>query len=133
MILVTTFVAVGVFAAALWWLGVTAAAAEVMAVTRSAVATIKDSALNDSQREARVQQAALRMISLFGSIVVRGVLAVVASVAPIGAAHLTGVVSASDVIRFLSRWDVALVSTAVMVTGYAMRGQLWPHSRTTPR
>lgn len=132
MILATTIIAIGVFTATLWRLGITTVAADVLGLTRSVLVTVRNDAVDDFERERVVRRAALRMFSMFVSIVTRSLLAIAASFAPIGAAHLAGVVDAAEVLSFLSRWEVVLTATAIMIAGYAGKERLWPPSHTTP-
>ena len=43
-------------------------------------------------------------------------------------AGLTGLVGIDDVILYLSRWDVILIVSIVIIAGYVIGTRLWPSS-----
>ncbi len=120
--------AVALFALALWGLGILRAGAEVFAVARGAVAALRDPGLDDAAREAAVQRASLRLFGAFFSILARSALALLLSFAPIWLAETAGVVTSDAVMVYLSRWDIIVVVSIVMLAGYRLRMLLWASS-----
>ncbi|GAB4394462.1 MAG: hypothetical protein Tsb0032_19840 [Kiloniellaceae bacterium] len=112
---------VAVFALALWGLGMPRIGAEVLAVARGAVTTLRDPRLDDDARETAVQRAALRLFAAFFSILARSILTLLLSFAPIWLADTTRLAAQGEVLVYLSRWDIILVITIVMLAGYRLR------------
>jgi len=119
---------VAAFVAALWWSGVLESAGRAITAARDTAGVMRDATLDDLQRERAAQQASLVLLALCASIVGRSLLALAASAVPIVAADWSGLASSGDVIAFLSRVDVIVVASAVMVVGYLARRRLWPSS-----
>jgi hypothetical protein len=119
---------VAIFALALWGLGIVRAGAGVLAVARGAVAALRDPKLDDAAREAAVQRASLQLFGAFFSILARSALALLLSFAPIWLADTAGVVTSEAVLVYLSRWDIILVVSIVMLAGYRLRTLLWASS-----
>jgi hypothetical protein len=115
-----------ILAVAFWVSGVMRVSAGVLTTTQNAAAIMRDPALDDLQREKAIQRASLRLLGDFGSILVRGVLSLAISFAPIWLADVTGLASSRAVIDFLSRTDVIVVASVVMVVGYVIRVRMWP-------
>ena len=97
-----------------------------MSIAASATAAIRDSELDDEAREKAVQRASLRLIGTFFSILGRSALTLLASFLPIWLVGLTDLAAPEDVISFLSRWDVMVIVTVVVVAGYLVGRRLWP-------
>lgn len=119
---------VALFALALWGLGILRAGAEVFAVARGALAALRDPGLDDDAREAAVQRASLRLFGAFFSILARSALALLLSFAPIWLADAASLAARADVLFYLSRWDILVVITIVMLAGYRLRTLLWASS-----
>jgi len=113
------------FLVALWLLRLVPTAAGALATAQGAVAAMRDPALDDMAREKAVQAASLRLMGAFASIVARGALSLGASLLPIWLADLTGLAAVGAVIDFLSRWDVIVIATVVILAGYVIRVRLW--------
>jgi hypothetical protein len=119
---------IGVFIAALCLLGIVGRAGAALAVTRGAVAALRDPGLDDEARERAVQRASLKLFSAFLSILARSVLALLLSFAPIWLADAAGLAAQDEVLFYLSRWDNIVVVTIVMLAGYRLRMLLWASS-----
>jgi hypothetical protein len=128
VIAATAVVAAGTFLGAMWLFGVVGAATDAFVVANSAMAAMRDLALDDGAREAAVQRASLRLLSGFGSILIRGLMAVAASLVPIWFADAAGFAASGRVFEFLSRWDVIVATSGVMAIGYLARRHLWRSS-----
>ncbi len=59
-------------------------------------------------------------------ILVRSALAFLASFLPIWIASLAGLATIEDVLRYLSRWDVIVIASMVVIAGYVIWMRLWP-------
>lgn len=125
MMVATAVAAIGVFLVAFWLFGVVPASAGALAIARGALAAMRDTELDDAAREKTVQRASIRLLGTFVSIVVRGALAVGASLLPIWVADAAGFAKSDQVIAFLSRWDVIVIASIVIVLGYLVRVRLW--------
>lgn len=132
MIVATAIASVATFAVALRLLGVARVAGDALAAARRSIETMRDADLDDLAREKAIQQAALRLFGTFASILMRGLLAVAASLAPIWLGVLAGLVTSAPVFQFLSRSDVILAVSVAMIAGHVMRKRQWLFSRTTP-
>jgi hypothetical protein len=126
VIAATALASIGIFVGALWVFRVARVGAGVLAIARHAVAAMRDENLDDRAREKTVQRASIQLIGAFVSILVRGALAFLVSFLPIWLASLTGLASAEDVFRYLSRWDVIVIASIVVIAGYVIRMRLWP-------
>lgn len=125
MIIAVALASIGFFLGAMWLFNVAGVATDALATARGAIATMRDQHIDDAVREQAVQRASGRLICVFASILVRGALAFGASVLPIWLAHQAGVVRSEEIITFLSRWDVMLMATVVIVIGYLIWNRLW--------
>jgi hypothetical protein len=120
MIVATAITSIGVFILAFWLFGVARVAASVLTTTRDAITILRDDSLDDLAREKKLQCASLQLIGSFISIFVRSALALVTSFLPIWLASLTGQVTIENVILFLSRWDVIVGATLVVIVIYVI-------------
>jgi hypothetical protein len=128
-VIVTTAAAtIAVFVVALWLFRVVPASANALTIARGALGAMRDATLDDAARETAVQRASLRLLRTFVSILLRGTLAVGASLLPIWAADTAGLAASAEVIDFLSRWDVIAITSMVIVLGYLVRTRLWAPS-----
>ena len=126
MIAIVALVSVLLLAAALDRVGVMQEAAAAMGTAQNAVTAIQDSSLDDRARERAMQQASVRLLGHFASILGRVAVALVVSFSPVAIAEWAGIATAVSVITFLSRLDVILIATVGMVIGYLIRTRLWP-------
>jgi hypothetical protein len=115
-----------ILAVALWVSGVMRVSAGVLSTTRNATAILRDPALDDMAREKAMQRTSLKLLADFGSILLRGGISLAVSFAPIWLADVTGLASSRAVMDFLSRVDVVVVASIVMVAGYLLRVRMWP-------
>lgn len=125
MIAAVGIASIVLFLVALWLFRLVPTAAGALATAQGAVGAMRDEALDDAAREKAVQSASLRLMGAFASIVVRGALSLGASLLPIWLADVAGLAAGNDVIDFLSRWDVIIIATVVIVAGYVIRIKLW--------
>jgi hypothetical protein len=118
-------VSIGVFLVALWLLRLVPAAAKAVATALSATETMRDENADDAAREKAAQAAALSLLGSFFSILIRGTLAIGLSAVPIWLGDLAGMAPFDAAIAFLSRWDVIVVSSIVIIIGYTVGSRLW--------
>ena len=118
MIAATAIASIVLFIAAQWLFGVARAGVGVLGVAGRAMAAMGDEALGDEAREKTMQRAAIELLRALVSIVFRSALALLASLLPIWLASSTGWAGTDDVFRFLSRWDVLVVASIVIIAGY---------------
>lgn len=126
MIAATGYLSIGVFAVALWLCGVVRVGAGVLQTARSAVAALRDEALDDAAREKAVQGASIRLFGAFLSILARGALALAISLVPVALAVAAGLADSRAVVAFLSRWDTVVIGSAAVCLGYVAKARLWP-------
>lgn len=125
MIAGTAVASIATFMIALWRLGIVRLAAAATTTTHTALATLRDSALDDAAREKAMQVASLRLFAACGSLVVRIALAAALSLAPIWLANASGLAAADVVFSFLTGWRGALIATALAVVLYGVRMPPW--------
>ena len=126
MIALIAIVSVFLLAVALDRVGVVRVATAAMGTAQGAMASMQDGSLDDRAREQAMQQASIRLLGHFASIVGRVALALIISFVPVAIADRFGVASAASVIEFLSRLDVILIASVAMIVGYVIRIRLWP-------
>jgi hypothetical protein len=127
MIAGTAIACVAVFLIAFSGLRVTQAASGGLAIARGAMTLLSDRTIDDDARERAVRQASIRLFSASASIAVRAVLAMLVSFVPVLIAETAGVATLTDVVAFLSRWDVMVITTLVIV-GYVVTKRAWQPS-----
>ena len=128
MIAATATASIIVFLVALWLARVVPASAGAVAIARGALAAMRDAELDDAARERAVRRASLQLLATFFSILVRGAVAIGASLVPIWLADAASLAASDQVIEFLSRWDVIVIASIVIVIGYLVRMWLWAPS-----
>jgi len=126
VIVATAIVSIVAFLVALWAFGVVRVGASTLATVQGAANVLTDSSLDDAAREKAVQRASLRLFGDFVSIAVRGGLSVAAAILPLWLAAWLDLAPIDDVVRFLSRWDVMIVATVVIVAGYVAARRFLP-------
>jgi len=117
-----------IFISALHFFGVIRVATGVLTTAQSAFVSLRNDSLDDRTREKELQKATLKLFGAFFSILFRTMLTFFVSLAPIWVASLIGLVKIGDVIRYLSRWDVILISSVLIVIGYVV----WRRFRSYP-
>jgi len=125
----TTAIAIAVIAAfivAFRALRILTIAREAWVVTRSATAAMRDPARDDAAREAVARQAARSLFAATLRILLRGALALALALVPAILASLAGLKPLDAVIAYLSRPDVILATTAVILAGWLAGLRLWP-------
>lgn len=125
MITATAITSIGTFIFALWLSGVVRVASSVMGTARDALGVMHDESIDEMVRERAVQRASLRLMGAFTSILLRGALAFLASLVPIWIADLAGLAGIDEVTKYLSRWDVIVAATGLIVAGYVFWTRLW--------
>jgi hypothetical protein len=130
MITAIAILSIGVFIFALHLFGIIRVASNVLPTARAAFTSPRDNSLDDRAREKELQHAALQLLGAFISIFIRSMLTFLASLAPIWLASLMGLVKIEDVTRYLSRWDVILTTTVLILAGYVIWIRLRPSSKT---
>ncbi len=115
--LVASVLTVLLFLIAFYGLGVIRVARGALSQTRGAVAVMRDQDLAEDDKEAAVRRAALGLLAATASIVVRSIGCLLISAIPIYALAAVGVTTPEAVFAFLSRWDVILISSAVIAGG----------------
>jgi hypothetical protein len=124
MIAATAAAVIAVFLVAFRVCRVVPASTDALTISRGALAALRNPDLDDAARETVARQASLRLLRAFVSILVRGGLALAASLLPIWIADIAGIAPSEGVIAFLSRWDVILVASTAIVLGYLVWGRL---------
>ena len=129
MIIAIAILSIGVFICALHLFGVVRVASGVLVTAQDAFTVLRDNSIDDRAREKEIQHAALKLLGAFISILIRSMLTFLASFAPIWLASLMGLVKIEDVTRYLSRWDVIVITTVLIVAGYVVWIRIRPSSK----
>jgi hypothetical protein len=122
----TGIVSVALFVVILWATGAVRAASGVLTTARESMTVMRDRGVDDRARERAMQQASVRLFGDFVSILARVLLSFGVSLFPIWAANRVGLAAWQRVVDFLSRADVALAISGVMLLGYFAVSRLWP-------
>lgn len=130
MIAATAIFSIGVFIFGLRQFGVLRIASTAVITTQEAVETLQDKSIDDRTREKKIQHAALKLLGAFISILIRSMLTLLSSFAPIWLASYVGWVEVNDVLSYLSRYDVIAITTALMIAGYFIWIRLLSSSKT---
>ena len=117
IVIIAIFSVVG-FLVAFWFLRVLREASAATTTALNAINVISDNELDDRVKEATARKASVELAIGFVSIAVRSAGSVIAAAVPILAADKLGIAPASDVIGFLSRWDVIVVCSAIFGGAY---------------
>jgi len=126
MVAFTASISILVFVAALWLLRIVPLATSAISASRRALETLGDKALDDLDREKAMQSASLSLLKIFFSILIRGCLALLASLLPIWLADRAGIADGQGVVEFLSRIDVILVASVVLLAIYFLARRARP-------
>lgn len=114
------------FVVVFWKAGVVEAAQKAIATASRAGKVMSSKELDDHTKEKEVQKAAIGLVGSVFSIALRSLIALLAAAVPIYGADAAGLATTDGVIDFLSRWDVIIIVSAVMVAGYFAGRRLWP-------
>lgn len=125
MIIAVAVASILAFVLVFWKAGVVPAAQKAIATASHAGKVMSSKELDDEVKEKEVQKAAIGLLGSVGSITIRSVLSLVGAAVPIYGAEAAGLVSADAVIDFLSRWDVIIIVSVVMIAGYLLGRRLW--------
>ena len=125
MIIAVAVASILAFVRVFWKAGVVPAAQKAIATASHAGKVMSSKELDDEVKEKEVQKAAIGLLGSVGSITIRSVLSLVGAAVPIYGAEAAGLVSADAVIDFLSRWDVIIIVSVVMIAGYLLGRRLW--------
>ena len=93
---------------------------------RQAMEAMRDQALNDLERERAVQKASITLLGQFWSMLYRTFLTILAAAGPIYLADILGLNKATTTIGFLSRVDVIVSISILLIVAFWLRGKLWP-------
>ncbi|MGI9356147.1 MAG: hypothetical protein ACR2PF_13420 [Rhizobiaceae bacterium] len=118
MIYLAAILALGFAGVAIWLSGLVPASAKAMVTSRSAVQTMLDGDKEDEEKERILQQDSLKLIGNLGSILLRGVVVIAASLLPLVVFDKANLASISDSTALLMRWDVILVASIIATLIY---------------
>ena len=90
------------------------ASLDAVSTAREAAGVMRDPALDDDEKESRVQAAALRLFKLFATITLRVVVALALPALAVALLTWIGAVEAEAVLDAALSWPVIVVSTVVM-------------------
>lgn len=89
-------------------------------ISRDAVASMWDPSLDDDDaREIAVRRAALTLFATSGSLTLRGFAAIAAAVLPIVLADWAGIVAHEQILAFIERLDVIVITALIALIAYA--------------
>lgn len=126
MIIAIALTSVVIFLLAFAVLGIIPVASNATRTAREAVATLRDPALDDEAREKSIQKYSISLFGSFASILIRSIAALLFAALPVYAADRLDFAAADEVTQFLSRWDVIVLLSAVICTGWYLKSRLWP-------
>ena len=113
---------IAAFVLAFWATAIARVATDALATAQGALAALRDPSLDDAAREKAVQQASLRLMGAFASLLLRGAAVVGAAALPIWLGSLAGLAESGEVLRYLSSWPTILVSSLALTAAFV----LWP-------
>ena len=93
---------------------------EVISIGQQAIATLRNAALSDDEKERKMQQDSLRLLRLLFVLISRSLLALLLPLALIWLSGLAGLFSFEGVLGMFMRWDFILGSTALGIATYAV-------------
>jgi hypothetical protein len=114
-----------VFLAAFRLSGIVGVALSAIEIALPTVSAMRDSSLDDDDRERAVRAASLRLFGVFFSLLLRSLLVLLVSVALIWGAEQAGIAQSEAVIILLTRWDVILGSTVSICALYVLKVRVW--------
>jgi len=115
MVVLVASLGVAAFLIGFRFSGVVPAAGRALGTAREASAVLRSPALHDDEKEAAMRKAGVSLLRSALSILLRGLTALLAALVPILLADLAGLADAGATFAFLSRWDVILVMSLVMI------------------
>lgn len=120
MITITAIASICVFVFAFKISGAVRVGADVLVKVQKAFATINDDSIDDEKREKDLKRASIELFGAFISILIRSVLILIASFFPILVADILGLAMTKDVINYLSRWNVIVITTFLLIVYYIL-------------
>lgn len=87
----------------------------VFEISNQAMAVMRDPALDDEAREKAVQKASIQLFGSFFGLAFRFAAAIAGAVLPLWLADLSGWISLAESMAFLSRIDVLIITTVMML------------------
>lgn len=118
MTILISALSVVLFVFVFWLFNIVPICAKAVFVARGTYAIIRDDDCDDLVRENEIQNASLKLLKIFLSLFVRGLLVLALSMAPIILADKLNIVRGDDVVAFLSRIDVIIVLSIALTIGY---------------
>lgn len=120
MTVITVLLAIGGFVIVLLMSGIVGLSQGVFMKVQQVYAVVHDNRLSDYQREKELQRISFQLFGIFFLLLVRIALVLLASFLPILASHLLGFADISNVLDFLVRLDVIVVSTSIIIVLYGL-------------
>lgn len=125
MIIAVAIASILAFVIVFWKAGVVPAAQKAIDTASHAGKVMSSKELDDDVKEKEVQKSAIGLLGSVVSITVRSAVSLIAAAVPIYGAEAAGLVGADAVIDFLSRWDVIIIVSVVMIAGYIVGRRVW--------
>lgn len=122
----TGVAAVILFAVAFYYSNLVAVCRDAITLAQNAVGVMRDAHMSEEEKETAVQQASVKLLGRFFSILIRSLLVLLASALPIIFADQLGWVGSDAVIAWLSRIDVIVITCVVMLGLYFLVRRLRP-------
>ena len=91
---------------------------EVISIGQRAMATLRDEALSDDEKERRMQKDSLRLLWLLLVLVAGSIVALLVPLALIWLSEFAGLFSVAGVLDMFMRWDFILGGTALGIATY---------------
>ncbi len=121
MIIVASLLAAGLFAAGFYYTNFASHTRDAVAVARQATAIIKDRTLDELEKERQVQRATLDLFKRGLYLAFLGVVVLGIPTLALYLLDLAGVVALSDVVSFMLRWDVLLITLVIALAARLLR------------
>lgn len=124
-LIIVAAASIGVFLVVFQLAGVVPVAKRAITESRGAIQAMRDPDLDELTRERTVQKAAIQLLIVSGSIILRSLLALAAAFIPIVLADWVGIASRAATLAFMERWDVILIASLVVIFGYVAGICIW--------
>lgn len=105
-------------------LGVVTVARRAFQSAVDASKTVRDAGLSDDEKERAARAASLELLGCFGSITIRSVAALAASVLLLLLFHVSGLARMSDVNSLMLSWPGIVVALAAAAAVYVAKGRM---------
>ena len=116
---------VAAFMAAFWLAGIVPVARRAIAVVNEALASLRDPAIGDDIREARMRSGSVALLGAFFQIALRSAVAVAAALIPIILADWAGFAPRASVFAFMARLDVIAALTVATGLVWYLCSRVW--------